>query len=143
MRLLFLGLALIMSGGVGAVVLSRRRRLADWTFGFLVALGAGTGLLAAARVLGGGTSRAVTIHPGLPGGPWVAGIDDRLVYVVEHLARAILVAIVADRVQLASDLLGSEFVVVMAVPAGVLAALDRNATPESLRRLIDRALPSA
>ena len=75
MRLLFLGLALIMSAGVGAVVLSRRRRLADWTFGFLVALGAGTGLLAAARVLGGGTSRAVTIHPGLPGGPWVAGID--------------------------------------------------------------------
>jgi DNA-binding CsgD family transcriptional regulator len=37
-----------------------------------------------------------------------------------------------------SDLLGSEFVVVMAVPAAVLAGLDRDATADSLRRLIDR-----
>jgi len=41
-------------------------------------------------------------------------------------------------VELASDLLGSEFVVVMAVPAAVLAGLDRDATADSLRRLIDR-----
>ena len=42
-------------------------------------------------------------------------------------------------IDLASDLVGSEFVVVMAVPAAVLAGLDRDATLESLRRMVDRA----
>ncbi len=42
-------------------------------------------------------------------------------------------------IDLAADLVGSEFVIVMAVPAAVLAGLDRDATPESLRRLVDDA----
>ena len=53
-----------------------------------------------------------------------------------------LVAAEADAqaaIELASDLVGSEFVLVLAVPAAVLAGLDRDETPDSLRRLIDRA----
>src|SRR5207248_4472845 len=42
-------------------------------------------------------------------------------------------------IELASDLVGSEFVLVLAVPAAVLAGLDRDETPDSLRRLVDRA----
>jgi len=56
--------------------------------------------------------------------------------------RGDLIAAEADAhaaIDLASDLLGSEFVMVMAVPAAVLAGLNRDATPDSLRRLIDRA----
>lgn len=40
-------------------------------------------------------------------------------------------------IELASDLLGAEFVV-LAVSAAVLAGIERDETPESLRRLIDR-----
>ena len=40
-------------------------------------------------------------------------------------------------IELASDLVGSEFVFVLAVPAAVLAGLDRDATPDSLRRILD------
>ena len=39
--------------------------------------------------------------------------------------------------ELASDLVGSEFVVVLAAPEAVLAGLERDATPDSLRRLLD------
>ena len=42
-------------------------------------------------------------------------------------------------IALASDLLGSEFVVVVAAPEAVLAGLDRDATTDSLRRLLDDA----
>ncbi|HEX6459664.1 MAG TPA: AAA family ATPase [Thermoleophilaceae bacterium] len=42
-------------------------------------------------------------------------------------------------IELASDLAGSEFVLALAVPSAVLAGLDRGETPESLRRLFDRA----
>ena len=42
-------------------------------------------------------------------------------------------------IALASDLLGSEFVVVVAAPEAVLAGLDRDATPDSLRRLLNDA----
>jgi DNA-binding CsgD family transcriptional regulator len=41
-------------------------------------------------------------------------------------------------IDLATDLVGSDFVVVLAVPAGVRAGLERGATVESLRRLVDR-----
>jgi DNA-binding CsgD family transcriptional regulator len=40
-------------------------------------------------------------------------------------------------IALASDLVGSEFVLVLAGPEAVLAGLDRDATPDSLRRLLD------
>ncbi len=40
-------------------------------------------------------------------------------------------------IALASDLMGSEFVVVLAAPEAVLAGLERDATPESLRRVLD------
>jgi DNA-binding CsgD family transcriptional regulator len=55
--------------------------------------------------------------------------------------RGDLVAAQADAqaaIELASDLLGAEYVIVMAVPAAVLAGLDRDETPASLRRLVDR-----
>lgn len=45
---------------------------------------------------------------------------------------------VQEAINLASDMLGSEFVYVLAVPEGVLAGLDRDETPDSLRRLFDR-----
>src|SRR6266576_3559725 len=41
-------------------------------------------------------------------------------------------------IELAPDLLGAEYVV-LAVSAAVLAGLDRDETPESLRQLIDRS----
>jgi DNA-binding CsgD family transcriptional regulator len=41
-------------------------------------------------------------------------------------------------IELAPDLLGAEFLV-LALSAAVLAGLDRDATPEALRRLIDRS----
>jgi DNA-binding CsgD family transcriptional regulator len=41
--------------------------------------------------------------------------------------------------ELASDLVGSEFIKVLAVPQAVLAGLDRDETPESLRRLLDQS----
>ncbi len=56
--------------------------------------------------------------------------------------RGDLVAAQADAqaaIELASDLLGAEFVVVMAVPAAVLAGLDRDETTDSLRQLVDRS----
>ena len=59
-----------------------------------------------------------------------------------EMRRGDLVAAEADAqaaIELASDLLGSEFVALMAVPAAVLAGLDRDETPDSLRQLIDRA----
>jgi DNA-binding CsgD family transcriptional regulator len=40
-------------------------------------------------------------------------------------------------IALASDLVGSEFVFVLAGPEAVLAGLDRDATPDSLRRILD------
>jgi DNA-binding CsgD family transcriptional regulator len=40
-------------------------------------------------------------------------------------------------IDLATDLVGSDFVVAVAVPVAVLARLDRGATIESLRRLVD------
>jgi len=42
-------------------------------------------------------------------------------------------------IELTSDVVGSEFVSVMAVPTAVLAGLDRGETHDSLRRMIDRA----
>jgi DNA-binding CsgD family transcriptional regulator len=55
--------------------------------------------------------------------------------------RGDLVAAEADAqaaIELAPDLLGAEFLV-LAVSAAVLAGLDRDETPDSLRRLIERA----
>jgi DNA-binding CsgD family transcriptional regulator len=59
-----------------------------------------------------------------------------------EMRRGDLIAAEADAqaaLELAPDLLGSEFVTLMAVPAAVLAGLDRDQTPDSLRQLIDRA----
>ena len=56
-----------------------------------------------------------------------------------NLRRGDLIAAEADAqaaIELAPDLLGAEFVV-LAVAAAVLAGLDRDDTPDSLRRLID------
>jgi DNA-binding CsgD family transcriptional regulator/tetratricopeptide (TPR) repeat protein len=58
------------------------------------------------------------------------------------LRRGDLVAAQADAgaaIDLSRDLLGAELPLVLAVSAAVLAGLDRDETPESLRRLIDRS----
>jgi DNA-binding CsgD family transcriptional regulator/tetratricopeptide (TPR) repeat protein len=59
---------------------------------------------------------------------------------VIDVRRGDLVSAVADTqaaIELASDLVGSEFVLVLAAPEAVLAGLDRDATPESLRQILD------
>jgi DNA-binding CsgD family transcriptional regulator/tetratricopeptide (TPR) repeat protein len=59
-----------------------------------------------------------------------------------ELRRGDLPAAEADAqaaVELASDLVGSEFALVLAAPVAVLAGLDRCDTVDSLRRLIERA----
>jgi DNA-binding CsgD family transcriptional regulator len=59
---------------------------------------------------------------------------------VIDVRRGDLVSAEADTqaaIELASDLVGSEFVLVLAAPEAVLAGLDRDATPESLRQVLD------
>jgi DNA-binding CsgD family transcriptional regulator/tetratricopeptide (TPR) repeat protein len=57
------------------------------------------------------------------------------------IRRGDLTSVEADAqaaIELASDLMGAEFVVVVAVPMAVLAGIERDTTLDSLRRLIDR-----
>jgi DNA-binding CsgD family transcriptional regulator len=92
---------------------------------FDVAQRAADEILAEARVRGAAFTVATTLalraHIGLRRGDLVAAEADA------QLA-----------IELASDLLGAEFPVVVALPAAVLVGLDRDETPDSLRRLIDR-----
>jgi DNA-binding CsgD family transcriptional regulator len=92
---------------------------------FDVAQRAADEILAEARVRGAAFTVATTLalraHIGLRRGDLVAAEADA------QLA-----------IELASDLLGAEFPLVVALPSAVLVGLDRDETPDSLRRLIDR-----
>jgi DNA-binding CsgD family transcriptional regulator len=70
----------------------------------------------------------------------VAAVSSHCAYIA--MRRGDLTSARADAdaaIELTSDMVGSEFVSVIAVPAAVLAGLDRDETHDSLRRMIDRA----
>lgn len=68
MTLFFLGLGLILAGGLAA---ARSGAL----FRLLVGAGSAVGLVPAFSVLAGGSPRQATIPAHVPGGPWIIGID--------------------------------------------------------------------
>jgi formate hydrogenlyase subunit 3/multisubunit Na+/H+ antiporter MnhD subunit len=75
MTLFVAGLGLVLSGGVAAVALARRPRLAARGYGALVLAGCALALVPAVRVLGGGRVSALTIPAQVPGGVWLLGMD--------------------------------------------------------------------
>jgi len=75
MRGFFFGLAVIMVGGVVALLDRRRPKRADWSYGVLVALGCVLALRPALTVLSGAAVRTVVMPTDMPGGPWEFGID--------------------------------------------------------------------
>ncbi len=75
MTLFFLGIALILAGGLAAALLRRRPALADRAFGALVAGGCALGLVPAVAVLAGRDVAGISVAMPMPGGPWAFGID--------------------------------------------------------------------
>ena len=75
MTLLFVGLGLILAGGVAAVAFRRSVPAGDVAFVLLVLSGSGVGLVPALRVLSGGPTVHVAFSGPIPGGAWVVGID--------------------------------------------------------------------
>ena len=73
--LLLGGVVLVLAGGFAAVSLGRRRALGEFAFGVFVTGGCVVIGLSGVRVLAGAEGREVTIQSGLPGGPWVFGVD--------------------------------------------------------------------
>ncbi len=75
MTLFFLGIALILAGGLAAALLRRRPALADRAFGVLVAAGCALGLVPAVAALAGRDVAEISFAMPMPGGPWAFGID--------------------------------------------------------------------
>jgi hydrogenase-4 component B len=75
MTLVLAGLGFILLGGITAVVLERRPRLAAPGHDVLILIGAALGVGAAAAVLRGASPAAFVIPTGVPGGAWVLGLD--------------------------------------------------------------------
>ena len=75
MTLFFLGIALILAGGLAAALLRRRPALADRAFGVLVAGGCALGLVPAVAALAGRDVAEISFAMPMPGGPWAFGID--------------------------------------------------------------------
>ena len=75
MTLFFLGIALILAGGLAAALLRRRPALADRAFGVLVAGGCALGLVPAVAALAGREVAGISFAMPMPGGPWAFGID--------------------------------------------------------------------
>ena len=75
MTLFFLGIALILAGGLAAALLRRRPALADRAFGVLVAGGCALGLVPAVAALAGRDVAEISFAMAMPGGPWAFGID--------------------------------------------------------------------
>src|SRR5207237_8740004 len=73
--LFFLGIALILAGGLAAALLRRRPALADRAFGVLVAGGCALGLVPAVAVLSGRDVAGVSVAVPMPGGPGAFGVD--------------------------------------------------------------------
>ena len=74
MTLFFLGIALILAGGLAAALLRRRPALADRAFGVLVAGGCALGLVPAVAVLSGRDVVGISFAMPMPGGPWAFAI---------------------------------------------------------------------
>jgi hydrogenase-4 component B len=72
---LFAGALLLLGGGAAAVLLRRAPRVASPVYLLLSSGGAGLVLAPALRVLGGDTVPVVRLATGVPGGPWVFGVD--------------------------------------------------------------------
>lgn len=75
MTSLLVGVLLLVGSGAAAVAFWRRPRLATAAYLLLSGVGGGLVLLPALRVLGGGVVPAVRLATGVPGGPWVFGVD--------------------------------------------------------------------
>lgn len=75
MTFLFGGVLLLVASGAAAVLFHRRPRLAEPAYVLLSGAGAALALVPALRVLNGGAVESVRITTGVPGGPWVFGID--------------------------------------------------------------------
>lgn len=75
MSFLFGGVLLLVAGGVVAVALRRRPRLAGAAYLLLTFAGVVAGLVPALRVLGGAAIPGARITTGVPGGPWVFSVD--------------------------------------------------------------------
>jgi hydrogenase-4 component B len=73
--LFFLGLAVIMAGGVSAALLGRRPAAADRSFRLLLTAGCVLGSVPAVRVLGGAPPASAALGLPAPTGPWIFGID--------------------------------------------------------------------
>ncbi len=107
----------------------------NWAMLALAALAAADGLDAALR----GTDEILTQARERGAAPTVVTLTALRANI--GVRRGDLAAAQADAqvaIELAPDLLGAEFLV-LAVAAAVLAGLERDETPDSLRRLIDRA----
>jgi formate hydrogenlyase subunit 3/multisubunit Na+/H+ antiporter MnhD subunit len=70
-----LGLVLLVLAGAGCVVLGANSRVGEHWYRVLTGAGCALLVVPAMRVLGGGTIDEVRLHAGVPGGPWVFGID--------------------------------------------------------------------
>ncbi len=75
MTLLGVGLALVLAGGMWAVLLRRHPRLAERGFAVLVAGGAAIAAVPAIGTLIDRQTRMLRLPPPLPGGSWVFGLD--------------------------------------------------------------------
>ena len=69
------GMAFILTGGASAVALRRTGQLADRFFTALVTAGCLVAALPAVQTLRGGAPRFASIPAGVPGGPWLFGLD--------------------------------------------------------------------
>ncbi len=74
MNFFLAGLALIVAGGVGAV-LGRRTNAGERAYALLLVAGCATAAVDVLRVLRNGTSLEVAFEGTLPGGRWVVGLD--------------------------------------------------------------------
>ena len=75
MTFFFVGIALILAGGLAAALFRRQPALADRAFGVLVAGGCALGLVPAVGALAGRDVAGILFAMPMPGGPWAFGID--------------------------------------------------------------------
>jgi hydrogenase-4 component B len=100
---LFLGVLLLVGGGAAAVLFRRQPRLARAAYLLLSATGAGLVLVPALRVLGGAAVPAVRLATGIPGGPWVFGVDPLSAWFLTLIVLAGFAALVYGTFYLAEE----------------------------------------
>ena len=75
MTFFFVGIALIVTGGLAAALFRHQPALADRAYGVLVAGGCALGLVPAVAELAGRDVAGILFAMPMPGGPWAFGID--------------------------------------------------------------------